>query len=126
MSLRAVFVTFSVLLIVAIGGGGAYLWYQSRGARGLELALVLPGEVSAGVPFTLEVTASNESSSLLKDVELTIELPDGVVFVGSAPDKNFSSKAVGNLGAGSLAEESFELLALGGEQTVKEVRASLT
>ncbi|MEK7554891.1 MAG: hypothetical protein AAB518_02835 [Patescibacteria group bacterium] len=126
MSLKAVFITFSILLILIIGGGGAYLWYQSRGARGLELALTLPDEVSAGVPFILGVSASNDSSSVLKNVELIVELPEGVVFVGSAPDKNFSSKTIGNLGAGSLAEETFELLALGSEQSVKEVRASIT
>ena len=126
MSFRAVFIVFSALLIVAIIGGGIFLWFETRGVRDLKMQLTVPEEIQAGVPFALNVAISNESANILKDAELTIELPEGVIFAGSAPDKNFFSKNIGNLGSGSLTEESFDLLALSGERTVKEVQATIT
>ncbi len=53
-------------------------------------------------------------------------MPPDLVFVGSAPDKNLDSKNLGNLGDGSLTQESFQLLALGGDSTVKEIKATVT
>lgn len=121
MSFKAVFITFAVIAIAALGGAGAFFWYQGSVARGLTIRLEVPDEVSSGVPFTLDVGVSNDSRSVLQEVELMVELPEDVVFVGSDPGKTATTKAIGNLGSGGLIQESFRIMALGGEESIKEI-----
>ncbi len=121
MSFKAIFITFSVIAIAALAGAGAFFWYQGSVARGLTIRLDIPDEVYSGVPFTLDVGVSNDSRNVLQEVELTVELPPDVVFVGNDPGKTVTAKELGNFGSGGLAEKSFRIMALGGEESIKEV-----
>ncbi len=126
MSFRSLFAVTSVLVTAVVLGSGLFLWYGAKSGRGLSISLEVPDEVSVGIPFELRVSVANESGNVLEDAKLTVEIPEGVVFVGSDPEKNFLNKAFGALGSGSLAEETFDLIALGGERSVKEVRATVS
>src|SRR3989344_928043 len=109
-----------VLLVTII-----FLWIQSRRASGLGIAFDAPDQVLVGVPFEVSVNIANDSSSVLRDARLNLSLPEGVVFVGKSEDKNVEFKDIGNLGEGSLAQEKFQLMVLGGENTVKEIQANV-
>lgn len=126
MSFRGFFITFSVLAILVLAGGGFFIWYQARTSRGMDIELTIPEEIVVGAPFELKVGVSNDSQNVLQTAELLIELPEGIAFLGSSPEKIIDTKILGNLGVGSLTEETFRLLALGGEQTVKEIKATVT
>lgn len=121
---KAIIIIFVFLLIGA--GAVYYFWRQASVARGLTLEIKAPEEqILLGVPFAIIVNVGNESSSLLQDVKLTVNLPEGLVFAGSPPEKNVDYKNLGNLGAGSLTKEEFKLMAISGEKTIKKVRASV-
>ncbi len=126
MSFRTVFITFSVLAILVLLGGGAFLWLELKGSRGLDIDLLVPKEIAVGEPFDLEVDVGNGSDNVLEDAELLVELPEDIVFLGSSPEKRLDSKVLGNLGVGSLNQETFRLIALGGENTVKEIIVTVT
>ncbi|HEY4475686.1 MAG TPA: hypothetical protein VJB92_03120 [Candidatus Paceibacterota bacterium] len=114
-------------IIVAVGaiGAGFYLWSQSGAVRGLEITLGVPSEIRSGSPFDFSVSVTNRSSNVLKEAELIIELPEDVIAIDSPGRKTLLTKTLGNLGPGSFTEEAFELLALGGENTVKELMATV-
>ena len=102
------------------------MWYEARGVKGLNIDLIVPAEINVGIPFNLEVDISNDSKNILKEAQLMIELPEDMVFLGSSPDKTVDSKNLGNLGVGSLTQESYRLLSLAGENTIKEIKATVT
>ena len=79
-----------IVIFLLIGGGAVYyFWNQSNLARGLTLELKAPEEkILLGVPFTLVVDVGNDSQSLLQDVKLTVNLPEGMVFAGRPPENN--------------------------------------
>ncbi len=126
MSFKKVFLTIAVLVALSLVGVGAFLLLQSGNIKGLSLNLVAPQEVKVGVPFDLRVEIGNDSNNILKEAELTIELPAGIAFVGSPEEKNFDTKQLGTLGAGSVADETFTLIAVKGENSVAEVKATVS
>ena len=126
MSFRFLFILISVIAILALVGGGIFFWQQGNVKKGLNIDLTVPEEISSGAPFDLLVGIKNESQSILNDAELMIELPEGIAFIGSSPEKIISSKRLGNIGEGSFVQEEFQLIALGGENTVKEIKATVS
>jgi hypothetical protein len=123
--IRKAIVIIFILFIIAIGVA-IYFWRQTSVARDLMIDLDVPIEqISLGVPFRFGVNISNDSNSILQDVKLTITLPEGIVFVGSSPEKTTDYKNLGNLGVGSLTKEEFKLMAISGEKTIKKIKTSV-
>lgn len=122
MTIRKAIFIILLFLIVAIGIF-YFFWRQTSEVRDLTINLDAPREqILLGVPFRLGVNISNDSNSILQDVKLSINLPQGMVFVGSSPEKNTDYKNLGNLGMGSLTKEAFNLMAISGEKTIKKIR----
>ena len=123
MSLKSGVLIFVGLVLLAGIGLVYFFWYESRSGEDLALTLTVPDEVFGGAPFELGVQVKNDSSSILKDVKLTLEAPQGIVFVGSANERGIPAKPLGDLGVGGLSEETFTVMAIEGEHTLKEIRA---
>jgi len=119
-------------LILAIVLGGlvvlgvsAYLIFRWQSNRGLGIEITLPEKVLVGVPFEAKIKVSNSSLTVFNDARLELKLPVDVVFVGSKIDKNLESRNLGNLGRGSLTEQTYNLMAIRGENTLKDLEASV-
>jgi len=126
MSVKRFFIIFIVIILIVIVVGGGYLWYQGIISKGLEISLEVPEEIKVGTPFMMSVDVINSSRNTLEDTKLLIELPNNMVFVGSSQDRILETRNLGDLGAGDSVEESFQLLALGGENTVREIKATVS
>ncbi len=120
----------TVFLIVAIVLGGlfifGYLWLKSKNAENLEAKINVPEKVSIGVPFSVEIDVNNGTSDVLNNIELELQVPEGMAFLGKDSKKYFLNKSLGNLGSGSLISEQFDLIALSGESSVKQVIAKIS
>lgn len=117
---------FGFLLLISTGIV-FFFYYQAKTARGLDLELsVSERSVKVGVPFEIKVKISNSSNNVLQNTVLTVNLPEGLVFLGPVEDKTIESKAIGSLGSGSITEESFRAIAVGGEQSVKIIKANVS
>jgi hypothetical protein len=115
-----------VILLVLSGAFIGYLYFQTRTAQGLVFSIDAPVEsVQIGVPFTLTAHISNTSRSVLQEARFTMTLPEDVVAIGGA-SKNFIAKDIGSLGAGGKTDETFDLVALGSENSVQQIRASVS
>jgi hypothetical protein len=118
---------FSVVSLALIGAVfGAYLLYQGRGGEGVEITIDVPERLAVGEPFTATVSVGNTSDNVLNKADLRFELPPGVVFAGEAPGKTLTSKALNTIGPGSLIEQDFDLVALTGSTTIRELAATLS
>lgn len=113
--------------IIMLGGGLIwYASYQSKLARGLEIEISGPDKVLIGVPFDVKINLSNASQKSLEDVQLSVNLPGDLAFLGSPASKNVDFKGVGTLGIGGISQQTFRLIALGGENSFKKIVASGT
>lgn len=117
-----------ILVIAALAAGGVAAYYFFMGPQEADVFLefVKPSEVLVGQPFNLSVSFSNYSDRILEDAKLSLILPPGLALVGKPKDQRVSEQLIGNIGPGSLNQESFDLVALDGAQTLKRVEARLS
>jgi len=112
-----------VAIIVVVGGVVFFIAYQSRLASGVELEISSPDEVEVGVPFELKVNVGNSSQNILEDVRLSVNLPEGVAFLGFPATKNVEFKDLATIGVGGISQQTLELIVLSGENTFKQITA---
>src|SRR3989344_1578837 len=113
-----------VLVLLIIGGG--YYWYSRPRGSGISLEFTKPNQVLVGQPFTFTVAFSNYSDQVFDNARLSIILPDEVSFVGQSPDQRVAEQLIGDVGPGSLNQQSRDLIVLGGSQSIKRVEAKLS
>ena len=126
MHAKILVIVGAVIVAAGLIGGGIFLFYQGKNAASLSIEFIHPDRVPVGEPFPVEIQVGNSSDHLLEDVRLTVELPPGMAFVGSAEEKDVESKSLGTLGVGSLTKEHFDLIALAGEDTIASLKATVT
>ncbi len=112
------------VLLFAMAAVYYFFWPKSNGEVSIEFSKLDP--VSIGEPFTLEVSASNNGSELLKNAKISLSVPEGVAFVGKSGSARFVEQVIGDMGAGVLTKQSFTLIATGGAQSVKRLEARVT
>ncbi len=111
------------ILLIIIAISVFYIYQSSR--RGLVLELKTPDKISIGVPFDLRVEFSNQSETILKNVSLSVNLPEGAVFVGEGENKTLVIKELGNIGKDSLVSETYQAIFLRGQDGAKKIRATI-
>lgn len=116
----------AVFLFLALFSFAAYYFY-SRGREGPNVGLEFskPGRVMLGDPFLATITISNYSDAILKDAKISLFLPDGVSFLGQTEGQRVMEQAVGDLGPGSMSQQSFNLIVTQGRDTTKRLEARL-
>ncbi len=103
---------------------GFYIW-RLQTTRGLDLSLDLPEEVLSGVPFDIRVNFSNNSGAVLNDARFAISLPPGAAFFGSPVTKTVENRPLGNIGNGSLVQESFRIVVIAPEQVSRSFKVTI-
>ena len=103
---------------------GFYIW-RLQTTRGLDLTLDIPEEVMSGVSFEVKVNFSNNSGATLNDARFSITLPEGAAFFGSPITKTIENRALGNVGNGSLVQESFRVVIIAPEQTSRSFKVTI-
>ncbi len=120
------FTKTSIFIVLAGAVGFGYYYFFVRLPQpnvGLEFSK--PDQTLLGQPFSISVSFSNYSDQILKNAKLSVLLPDGVSFLNDSPDKRVLEQAVGDLGPGSVNQQTFTLIALNGSQTLKHIDAKL-
>lgn len=117
---------YLIFILIAVIAAGIYYIYDKYADRNLSLDISVPESAAIGAPFEAKAEFSNHSGNVLKDVKLTINLPEGLVFAGQDESKNIESKELGDIGEGSLISETYRLIALKDENTVKRIKVSIS
>ena len=115
-----------IWILIAISVISLIYIFVFQSGRGLGLDLEAPEQILSGVPFDLKVNFSNNSGTTLEDVRLNLTLPEGAAFFGSDPQKNIDNKSLGNMGNGSLTQESYKIIIFSSEEGEKELRTSVS
>ena len=120
-------VFFVKILIVFLVVGAIAFFFYTRGPRGERVGLefVKPSSVLLGEPFTFSVSASNYSDGILKNAKLSVRLPEGISFLGQPQNQRVMEQAIGDIGPGSVNQQSFNLIVTSGGDSVKRIEAKL-
>jgi len=111
----------AVLILIPLG---AFYFYQYFTARDIVFLLKTPDNVSIGVPFDIEVTVQNNFDNPLKDVQLSMILPEGTSFIGENADKRTFSGSFGDLDKNGTLQESIKVIIFSNEQSIKKFEVS--
>ncbi|MDE2001879.1 MAG: hypothetical protein KGI60_04940 [Patescibacteria group bacterium] len=124
--MKSRFVRWAIVVLLAVSAVSVFYIWRIQSSQGLDLSVDVPSGVESGVPFDLKVNFTNNSSAVLNDARIAVTLPDGVAFFGSPADKTIDTQDLGNVGQGSLVQESFSLVVIAPEQTTKTMRIALS
>ncbi len=116
---------WAVIVLVGISLMSAFYIWRLQNASGLDLTIDTPDQIMSGVSFDIKINFSNNSGSVLNDARLTVTLPDGVAFYGSPAEKTISARSLGNVGQGSLVQETFSIIIIAPEQTAKTIKVGI-
>jgi len=125
MRLNPKIVNLTIVAFIAISLASSFYIFVLRDRSALNLELEAPEEILTGVPFDLKVNFSNNSGNLIGDVRLSVILPEGAAFFGKDLQKNIDNKPLGNIGDGSLVQETYKVIVIAAEPAVKEFKAAV-
>jgi hypothetical protein len=119
--------TFGTIIILAVISAISvfYIW-RFYNNRSLVLDFEAPVSALRGTPFDVKVNISNNTGAILENAVLTLTLPEGVAFFGSDVSKTIDNKSLGNVGAGSLVQESYKIIVFFQEGNNANLKATLS
>lgn len=116
--------TIVFIIIAGLVIYGALIWLNQGG--GISLQFNGPKTVLVGEPFDLKIAISNPTNNVFRNAQLSLKLPEGIVFIGREDHEYLFSKDLGNLGSGSSQVESFQLMLVKAKEgDVKNVEAMI-
>lgn len=103
----------------------SYLIYQALTLSGVTLEGRFPERILLGTPFDFKVHYSNNSGSVLRGAKITVALPVEFSFVNKDASKRIIEKGIGDVGVGTIGEETFSIIATAGAESSKLVTVGL-
>ncbi|MEK7147171.1 MAG: hypothetical protein AAB772_02855 [Patescibacteria group bacterium] len=119
---------FWLLILVLIGviAVMGFLAYQYFSSQGVVVEIQGPVAAQIGVPFIITVNYSNNSGNIIKNGNLSLELPEGATLLGGSENQAVFSKEIGDFGSGSVSQESYRVLFTRGVNIAKRFSANLS
>ena len=113
-------------LIIVGAGIVLYLVLFNGGSRGVKLSIETPSTITAGVPFDVVATVSNNQDTPLGDATLRLDLPPNLIYLGVANSEGGSATTdhIGDVGAGSLMKHTFKILDVEDPGVTQTIRIS--
>ncbi len=124
-TMKTVAKTLIVVSLLSVAGFGYYYFFLRIAGPNVGLEFSKPDQILVGQPFSLAVSFSNYSDQILKSAKLSVLLPDGIAFLNGTPAQRVMEQNVGDIGPGSLNQQTFTLIAIKGGQTLARVEARL-
>jgi hypothetical protein len=118
-------IAFTLIAGVLFVGVAAW-WMFSGSGKSLGVDILAPARLQSGVPVEIAVAMSNDSGSDLKDAQVSLSLPDGLIFVGLPGRRTVENRSVGSLKGDALTKATFSVMATGAVNTVLTIKASVS
>ena len=115
-----------VFAVTTVGVGGFFIYQYLTAEKEAELAIGAPKNILLGVPFDIEIDLANNSEKPIKDVKLSVILPENA-FSLENKEKRVIVENLGDLEAKKeIKGEKIPVVIFQNEQSVKnfEITAS--
>ncbi len=115
---------FGSLIVLTAGG---FYFYQYFTSRDIIFSLrSSSSETLLGVPFKIEAEVKNSSSNPLKDVKLSMVLPEGAAFIGENAEKRALNLDLGDLEENTDFQKKIPVVIFENEQTIKKFEVTIS
>jgi len=121
----ALYIFIGLLAIVLVVEGIVVAKKYFSRETSINLSVAAPSEVLVADPFELKVEYQNNSSNLLRNATLILELPKDVKSLTDPSQDSFIKRELGDLGTGSNNIQTFLLVAFGNSNRVANFKATL-
>ena len=117
-------ISIAVIFVAVIA---AVIFLRAPAAPATTLTIAPPSGISVGTPFVITLSSANNSNVALTGAVLTLQLPDGMSFIGDAPSASASAKeySLGDVQPGAVATQSSTVIVTGNPSTLMAVSAKL-
>lgn len=115
----------AIVVVLILGGGVAYYFLRPAPGPNVGVEFLKPDQVLLGDPFTVTLSLSNYSDTVLKNGKISVFLPDGVYFIGQSQGQRVTEQTIGDLGPGSVNQQKFNLIVTSGSESIKKLTAKL-
>lgn len=95
-------------------------------SKDILLEITAPEKVERGTPFDVKVTITNQTPDLLRQTNLSIVLPSGLVNLSSFEKNALVNESLGDIGDGSFAQKTYKFLAVGDVNSAQRITASFS
>ncbi len=120
---------FSIILIVlAVASAvlvGMYYLYRGLSLRGINISIASASStVQMGEPFTINVSAANNTKSALNNVRIVVDLPDGLM-VASNHSERVLEHDISSFPSGGTFNQNYTLIAVTSTEAVQVLQAQI-
>src|SRR4030042_1702767 len=106
-----------IVILMALGG---FYFYQYSSKRDIAVSMNAPIGAMIGVPFKIEVGIQNNYTNPIKDVELSMFLPEDTALISEDQEKRTFSADLGDLEENGYFQEKIPIIIFGNEESVKK------
>jgi hypothetical protein len=103
----------------------AVIFFHAPSAPATTLTVTPPTATAVGAPFVITMSSSNNSNVALVGTTLTLQLPDGMSFVGDDPSERAKEYALGDIAPGAVIAQSSTVIVTGNPSTLMALGAKL-
>lgn len=121
-----IFWILTPILVILMGVSVFYIYQYFSADKEILLFVQSPQNVLRGIPFEINVSFNNDSKNSLKDVELSLFLPEGTAVLGDDKNKRILNKDMGNLASGEVFQEKIPVMIFGEAEAVKNFNVSVS
>jgi len=111
------------LIVLAAGG---FYFYQYFTSRDIILSLKAPQNTLLGVPFNIDINIENNSDNPLKDIKLSMILPEGTALVSENQEKRALNQNLGDLDSHGTFQEKIPIIVFENEQSIKKFEITIS
>jgi len=122
---RRIFWILIIGSLIVFAAGGFY-FYQYFTSRDIILSLKTTQNTLLGVPFNIDVNIENNSDNPLKDIKLSMILPEGTAFVSENQEKRALNRSLGDLDGRSTFQDKIPIIIFGNEQSIKKFEITIS
>ena len=122
---RRLFWILTISILILMGIAGFYI-YQYFTVRDINFSVKAPADVMLGVPFDIEFNIQNNFDNSLKDVKLSMILPEGAAFATEGVEKRTLNRSLGDLDENSSLQEKIPTIIFGDGQSVKRFELTIS
>ncbi len=115
-----------VVLLAVIAALFYFAFLRKPPGPDVGIEFLNPGPILSGDQFTLTVSVSNYSDIVLRNARVSLVLPEGVSFTELSASQRVSERTVGDLGPGSVNQQSFNLIVTSGSSVLKHIQAKFS
>jgi hypothetical protein len=119
-------VIFFISIVVVLGAViTAVIFLRAPVAPATALTITPPSGVSVGEPFAVTISSANNANVALTGAVLTLQLPDGMSFIGDDPSERAKEYSLGDVQPGAIVAQSSTVIVTGNPSTLMAISAKL-